>query len=1330
MSNSRVTKVLSEDQFLKDLHSHLIEHWKEINKGSYLKLSLKNINFLNKQKKNIKKINVPTKSGRIFRNKSTTELISELFWFITKLKALKISAPKHVNHSYNISLSSFIKLRKLEIQSGKLSSFQGFHKKVLPNLFDLTIVNNVISSLSEIFTQEAENSKITYSSSLDSLSCPYNQLNEIDDTLQNIISLKHLDLSHNNISKVQNLQKNINLVSLNLGHNRFVTSKGIRGQLGNIVELLIDHNSLEKLDDLSFMYSVRILNISGNLISSFLEIKKLKKLQQLELLQLSNNPICKVKDYEKIIVSIFCDHPALEQLDGEDIIDLKKEIRLQMKREEDSNYEIKTYDLERIEQENSQFLKETLETIKKKRKRINAQITDSNHLQNENLLKSQIILPNNQEMLDENNLKNEINQWNDKRKKKLGIVMKNVSNFRLKIEKMKSTKQKDWLRYYLDEIKLVRFFDKSELKEKELMEKQKQQQQLLFEKKRKEKFLLEKKQKEEKGIEKEKERKNKKEEQVEKTKNENVWGSVSENSKEKEKEIPKIKNENDKENKTDNGENGDDHKTEINMENENVNEDEEKSPDYPIENPNANQAETKSPKTPQVDNRKEGDQDEKITFEEQDYQTFDVELINSYILNKRKKQYKRMKRKEKRKNNKNEINSSDSIDSSNDEIESSSEEENEIVQLTISSMLLIDSEHDFKIKIDDIDSVKKVKNVENIIAIIYFPNQSTKNETTNNNNNNNDDDEKDKKKKPRKKKVRRYDILNEKNTNNIISIITTIKEEKEKSKRQQEQEKIMKQERINSAKQNLNQNSHLISNENDLDLKSQNSQTNSQRSQTKSQTNSQISQANSQKSQTNSQTNSQISQTNSQRSQTKSQTNSQISQTNSQKSQTNSQTNSQISQTNSQKSQTKSQTNSQISQTNSQNSKTTQTISNNTKSQLNINNNKGKTIDEHKAVSSEQEDINNLYGSSESEIDTNDNTSINKDNSSSFSVDTWGSSELNSSSSKEQTSKKQEIKKEQIDNFLNELKKIKTIQDYLSIPKQLKLYLDVIYIKDKKESINLSLTTTFIKAGNPIIEEEPCYLVLTNKFVYLFLQNKNIKENLAWKKKIGTMKQIIWGFGQQYFRMDFSGNSNFIFFTRNSDITFNFTNEPRYFPRNMNQMGHDVIIIQSFSKQIIQKELTLQTKKFTLLQQLQNPTKQFISLYSAVYQELKNGKRINKSIFITQDLFIKCTEDLSKGPDNPIQKKSYEQFQDVQFYLLKDLSKISVRSSKPGEMKILFLAGNGKNSKQLMKLYIPVPLEFERIIRQLESSYQKYFKTNSSPIIISEPFQTKKLINK
>eukprot|EP01155_Anaeramoeba_flamelloides_P017385 Anaeramoba_flamelloidesa567285_39.p1 GENE.a567285_39~~a567285_39.p1 ORF type:complete len:347 (+),score=79.10 a567285_39:113-1153(+) len=314
----------------------------------------------------------------------------------------------------------------------------------------------------------------------------------------------------------------------------------------------------------------------------------------------------------------------------------------------------------------------------------------------------------------------------------------------------------------------------------------------------------------------------------------------------------------------------------------------------------------------------------------------------------------------------------------------------------------------------------------------------------------------------------------------------------------------MKQERINSAKKNLNQNSHIMSSENDLDIKSQNSQTNSQRSQTKSQ-----------KSQTNSQTNSQRSQTNSQKSQTKSQ----------------------ISQTNSQQS-----LNSKAKSENSEQ------ISNNTKSQLNINNDKNKTVDEQKVVSSEQEDINNLYGSSESEIDTNDNTSINKDNSSSFSVDTWGSSEMNSTTSKEQTSKKQEIKKEQIDNFLNELKKTKTVQDYLSIPKQLKLYLDVMYIKDKKESINISLTTTFIKAGNPIIEEEPCYLVLTNKFVYLFLQNKNIKENLAWKKKNRHHEANYMGIWTAILSNGFHGKFQFHFLHQKFRHNIQFYKRTKIFP--------------------------------------------------------------------------------------------------------------------------------------------------------------------------------------
>ena len=151
--------------------------------------------------------------------------------------------------------------------------------------------SQLLSYLSKKYPTTEENIKNTQELILD-----YQIIRELNkdvkDYLEVFINVKELNMCSCKLYSLENLPKFPNLTKIKLNDNNLTEKEIIK---------------LNQFPMLSEIYA------ANNLINSFEELKVLSQLRELHLLDLSENPICKKKDYRDIMLKVF---PRLVFLDG------------------------------------------------------------------------------------------------------------------------------------------------------------------------------------------------------------------------------------------------------------------------------------------------------------------------------------------------------------------------------------------------------------------------------------------------------------------------------------------------------------------------------------------------------------------------------------------------------------------------------------------------------------------------------------------------------------------------------------------------------------------------------------------------------------------------------------------------------------------------------------------------------------------------------------------------------------------------------------------------------------------------------------------------------
>lgn len=160
---------------------------------------------------------------------------------------------------------------KIEMKEGKI--------------VNLRISNQKIRNMEEI-------EEIFLLDSLEQLDLSYNEINKVNG-IESLFKLRYLDLSHNKIENAQDIGVLIELRHLDLGFNNINEFDDLK-KLKKLEYLNLMNNSLKGIKNIDCFQSIETLNLSKNQISG---IKGFEKLKNLSIIDLSMNDIRDIDKY-------------------------------------------------------------------------------------------------------------------------------------------------------------------------------------------------------------------------------------------------------------------------------------------------------------------------------------------------------------------------------------------------------------------------------------------------------------------------------------------------------------------------------------------------------------------------------------------------------------------------------------------------------------------------------------------------------------------------------------------------------------------------------------------------------------------------------------------------------------------------------------------------------------------------------------------------------------------------------------------------------------------------------------------------------------------------
>ncbi|XP_053724972.1 nischarin isoform X1 [Synchiropus splendidus] len=257
--------------------------------------------------------------------------------FTCRLRYLKIPGTRGPVGTSNIQesslpfdLSFFKSLLQIEISDCSAQQIRGL-SSLRSSLATLSVHNStdtmktiLVPEASEFSQWEPEGSEtgcpvtavIPLWKNLTTVDMSHNCIRTIDSSVKLIPKVEFLDLSHNQLSSVENLQYLYNLVHVDLSYNCLQVLEAAHTRLGNIKTLSLAGNQLEKLTGLTKLYSLVNLDLSSNRLAQLEEIRNIGSLPCLEKINLSSNPMCIIPDYRTKVLAQFGDRAAEVCLDG------------------------------------------------------------------------------------------------------------------------------------------------------------------------------------------------------------------------------------------------------------------------------------------------------------------------------------------------------------------------------------------------------------------------------------------------------------------------------------------------------------------------------------------------------------------------------------------------------------------------------------------------------------------------------------------------------------------------------------------------------------------------------------------------------------------------------------------------------------------------------------------------------------------------------------------------------------------------------------------------------------------------------------------------------
>ncbi|CAG5131179.1 unnamed protein product, partial [Candidula unifasciata] len=256
--------------------------------------------------------------------------------FITRAKHLKVICSKEPVGTSNIMMSKlpfdltlFKSLQTLEINGCNFRLAYGL-ETVKQTAVKLE-VHESTSSMKEILLQDAPHWRAEDGSVIvdpwnfiTELNLNGNSFSEIHESIQLIPNVEKLNLSHNSIESIQNLQWLCALTHVDLSHNNIRHADSLHTKMGNIKCIRLAHNELESLHGFAKLFSLQILDVSFNKIATIEDLKYVSQLPCLEELSLEGNPVMSSLDYRTKTLQMFGDRVQEVFLDHNLLLDHKQ----------------------------------------------------------------------------------------------------------------------------------------------------------------------------------------------------------------------------------------------------------------------------------------------------------------------------------------------------------------------------------------------------------------------------------------------------------------------------------------------------------------------------------------------------------------------------------------------------------------------------------------------------------------------------------------------------------------------------------------------------------------------------------------------------------------------------------------------------------------------------------------------------------------------------------------------------------------------------------------------------------------------------------------------
>ncbi|GAA0186858.1 scaffold/adaptor protein [Lithospermum erythrorhizon] len=234
--------------------------------------------------------------------------IEQLRRILRLLPSIKVVArlPHPMKDPTPLSLRVFERLKVLELRGCDLSTSAAQGLLELRHCLEKLICHNSTDALRHVFASRiAEIKDSPKWNRLSFVSCACNNLVLMDESLQLLPAVETLDLSRNKFAKVDNLQKCTKLKHLDLGFSQLRTIASFSEVSCHIVKLVLRNNALTTLSGIEHLKSLEGLDLSYNIISSFLEIELLVGIPSLQSLWLEGNPLCTARWYRAHVFSFF-----------------------------------------------------------------------------------------------------------------------------------------------------------------------------------------------------------------------------------------------------------------------------------------------------------------------------------------------------------------------------------------------------------------------------------------------------------------------------------------------------------------------------------------------------------------------------------------------------------------------------------------------------------------------------------------------------------------------------------------------------------------------------------------------------------------------------------------------------------------------------------------------------------------------------------------------------------------------------------------------------------------------------------------------------------------